>query len=52
MKTHQKVTVGGIMMVMALDIGRELVIDEAESLILKAIRSLIEWVKSLFSPPQ
>ena len=52
MKTHQKVTVGGIVLAVAIDVGRELVIDEAESLILKAIRALIEWVKSLLSPPQ
>jgi hypothetical protein len=52
MKTHQKVAIGGIVMVAAIDVGRELVIDEAESLILKAIRALIEWVKRLFSPPQ
>ncbi len=52
MKTHQKVTVGGIVMAVVFDIGREFVIDEAESLILKAIRALIEWVKNLFSPPQ
>lgn len=52
MKTHQKVTLGGLMVVAAVDIGREIVIDEAESLILKAIRALIEWVRNLFSPPQ
>lgn len=52
MKTHQKVTLGGIVVAAAIDIGRELVIEEAESLILRAIRALIEWVKSLFSPPQ
>ncbi len=52
MKTHQKVTVGGIVLAVAIDVGRELAIDEAESLILKAIRALIEWIKNLFSPPQ
>jgi hypothetical protein len=52
MKTHHKVTIGGIVAVVVIDIGREFLIDEAESLILKAIRSLIEWLKSLFSPPQ
>ncbi len=52
MKAHQKVTLGGIVVAAAIDIGRELVIEEAESLTLRAIRALIEWVKSLFSPPQ
>jgi len=52
MKTSQKVTIGGILSVVALDIGRELVIDEAESLILKAFKALIEWFKSLYLPPQ
>ncbi len=48
MKTSQKVTIGGILTVVALDI----VIDEAESLILKAFKALIEWFKSLCLPPQ
>ncbi len=52
MKNHQKVAIGGIVAAAAIDIGREILIDEAESLILKAIRALIEWIKNLFSPPQ
>jgi len=52
MRTHPKVTIGGIVVAAAIDIGREFVIDEAESLILKVIRQLLEWIKNLFSPPQ
>jgi len=52
MKMHHKVTIGGIVVAVVIDVGREFLIEKAESLILKTIRALIEWIKNLFSPPQ
>jgi hypothetical protein len=51
LKTHHKVTLSGIVVAVATDIGREFVIDEAESLILNVIRQRSSGSQSCFQRP-
>ncbi len=46
------VTIGAVVAAAAIDIGRELVIDEAESLLLKALRAFWAWLQQLFNGGQ